>query len=106
MSIETLKNALPEYAKDQKLNLGSLAMDPSLHPMGTLFWIDASAPALTGAFPVYQRMAVALDTGGAIKGLVRADLYTGIGPAAGTEAGRVRHVLNLYALYPVETATP
>ena len=30
MSIETLKNALPEYAKDQKLNLGSLAIDPSL----------------------------------------------------------------------------
>jgi len=84
----------------------ALAMDPSLHPMGTLFWIDASAPALTGAFPVYQRMAVALDTGGAIKGLVRADLYTGVGPAAGSEAGRVRHVLNLYALYPVETAAP
>jgi len=84
----------------------ALAMDPSLHPMGTLFWIDASAPALTGAFPVYQRMAVALDTGGAIKGLVRADLYTGTGPTAGIEAGRVRHVLNLYALYPVETAAP
>ncbi len=31
MSIETLKNALPEYAKDQKLNLGSLAIDPSLN---------------------------------------------------------------------------
>jgi alkyl hydroperoxide reductase subunit D len=30
MSIETLKNALPEYAKDQKLNLGSLAIDPTL----------------------------------------------------------------------------
>ena len=84
----------------------ALAMDPSLHPMGTLFWIDASAPALAGAFPVYQRMAVALDTGGAIKGLVRADLYTGVGPAAGIEAGRVRHVLSLYALYPVETAAP
>lgn len=84
----------------------ALAMDPSLHPMGTLFWIDASAPALSGAFPVYQRMAVALDTGGAIKGLVRADLYTGTGPAAGIEAGRVRHVLSLYALYPVETAAP
>ena len=84
----------------------ALAMDPSLHPMGTLFWIDASAPALTGAFPVYRRMAVALDTGGAIKGLVRADLYTGTGPAAGVEAGRVRHVLSLYALYPVETGAP
>jgi alkyl hydroperoxide reductase subunit D len=32
MSIESLKTALPEYAKDQKLNLGSLAMDPTLTP--------------------------------------------------------------------------
>ncbi len=30
MSLDTLKNALPEYAKDQKLNLGSLAIDPTL----------------------------------------------------------------------------
>jgi len=30
MSLESLKNALPEYAKDQKLNLGSLAAEPSL----------------------------------------------------------------------------
>ncbi len=30
MSIEALKNALPDYAKDQKLNLGSLAIDPTL----------------------------------------------------------------------------
>ncbi|MBX9749740.1 MAG: carboxymuconolactone decarboxylase family protein [Roseococcus sp.] len=30
MSLEALRNALPEYAKDQKLNLGSLAAEPSL----------------------------------------------------------------------------
>jgi len=30
MSLETLRNALPEYAKDQKLNLGSLSTEPSL----------------------------------------------------------------------------
>jgi len=41
MSIESLKNALPEYAKDQKLNLGSLAMDPTL-----------SAQQLAGTFIV------------------------------------------------------
>jgi alkyl hydroperoxide reductase subunit D len=32
MSLDMLKNALPDYAKDQKLNLSSLAMDPSLTP--------------------------------------------------------------------------
>lgn len=79
----------------------ALAVDASRHDMGELFWIDASAPALTGAFPVYRRLAVALDTGGAIKGEVRADLYMGRGDAAGAEAGRVRHVLKMYRLVPV-----
>lgn len=31
MSLETIRNALPEYAKDQKLNLGSLSTEPSLN---------------------------------------------------------------------------
>ena len=47
-----------------------------------------------------RRLAVALDVGGAIKGEVRADLYTGTGPDAGAEAGRVRHDLRMYRLVP------
>ena len=82
----------------------SLAVDPAFHPMGELLWIDASAPLLAGAFPAYRRLAVALDTGGAIKGEVRADLYLGLGPAAGAEAGRVRHALRLYRLVPRDAA--
>lgn len=78
----------------------ALAVDPSRHALGGVYWIDAAAPALNGAFPVYRRLALALDTGGAIKGDVRADLYIGRGAAAGVEAGRVRHVLRLYALEP------
>lgn len=80
----------------------ALAMDASRHRMGELYWIDAAAPALSGAFPAYRRLAVALDVGGAIKGEVRADLYLGRGEAAGREAGRVRHVLKLYRLVPRE----
>jgi membrane-bound lytic murein transglycosylase A len=79
----------------------AIAVDTSLHRMGELFWIDASAPALTGAFPTYRRLVMALDTGGAIKGEVRADLYMGRGDEAGVEAGRVRHVLKMYRLVPV-----
>ncbi|HEY7851407.1 MAG TPA: MltA domain-containing protein [Caulobacteraceae bacterium] len=79
----------------------SLAVDPAWHGMGELLWIDAAAPALAGAFPAYRRLAVALDTGGAIKGAVRADLYLGRGAAAGAEAGRVRHTLSLYRLVPI-----
>ncbi|MDR6626633.1 MltA domain-containing protein [Caulobacter segnis] len=78
----------------------AIAIDPSRHAYGALYWLDASAPALAGAFPAYRRLAVALDTGGAIKGEVRADLYMGTGPEAGAEAGRVRHVLRLYRLVP------
>lgn len=78
----------------------AIAIDPAHHAMGGLYWLDAAAPKLTGAFPTYRRLAVALDTGGAIKGQVRADLYMGTGQAAGTEAGRVRHDLRLWRLVP------
>jgi membrane-bound lytic murein transglycosylase A len=79
----------------------ALAIDLAAHGMGEVLWIDASAPALPDAFPRYRRLAMALDTGGAIKGGVRADLYLGRGAEAGVEAGRVRHQLTLYRLVPV-----
>lgn len=79
----------------------AIAVDPSRHAMGGLYWLDAAAPKLAGAFPAYRRLAVALDVGGAIKGEVRADLYTGSGPTAGVEAGRVRHDLRMYRLVPI-----
>lgn len=78
----------------------AIAVDPSRHAMGDVFFVDADAPILSGAFPTYQRLALGLDVGGAIKGAVRADLYIGSGPAAGAEAGRVRHRLTLYRLRP------
>ena len=78
----------------------AVAVDPAFHTMGELLWIDAEAPLLIGAFPTYRRLVTALDTGGAIKGEVRADLYLGEGTQAGGEAGRVRHTLRLYRLVP------
>jgi membrane-bound lytic murein transglycosylase A len=78
----------------------AIAVDPGSTAMGGLYWIDAQAPVLTGAFPTYRRIVSALDTGGAIKGPARADLYLGKGPSAGLEAGRIRHTLKLYALRP------
>ena len=78
----------------------AVAVDRFHHTMGEVFWIDAQAPLLQGAFPTYRRLVVALDTGGAIEGAVRADLYLGEGEAAGAEAGRVRHALRLYRLVP------
>jgi membrane-bound lytic murein transglycosylase A len=84
----------------------TLAVDPGRHVYGELFWINGEAPALAGAFPSYRRLAMALDTGSAIKGDVRADLYLGTGEDAGAEAGRVRHRLKLYRLTPMLEPLP
>jgi len=81
----------------------SVAIDPAQHAYFEPLWIDGEAPTLSGARPVYQRLAVTLDTGGAIQGRVRADLYLGSGARAGEEASRVRHRLKLYRITP---ATP
>ena len=94
--------AEPPGAAGVPLTAGrSIAVDPSRHGYGELYWIDASAPILTGAYASYRRLAVALDTGAAIRGEVRADLYTGRGPVAGQEAGRVRHTLRMVRLLPL-----
>ncbi len=80
----------------------SVAVDPAAHPYGELLWIDAEDPSLRGAQPAYRRLTAALDTGSAIKGEVRADLYLGRGAAAGQEAARVRHTLRLYRIVPAD----
>lgn len=80
----------------------AIAVDPSRHSYGEVFWIDAEAPVLAGAAKTYRRLAMALDTGSAIRGQVRADLYIGRGAVAGNEAGRVRHNLKMTRLVPVE----
>jgi membrane-bound lytic murein transglycosylase A len=76
------------------------AVDPAYHAAGELLWIEGDAPSLAGAVPAYRRLVAALDTGGAIKGPIRLDLYVGRGDAAGEEAGRIRHDLTLYRLEP------
>lgn len=80
----------------------AIAVDPAYHPMGGLYWIEADSPTLNGAVPAYRRLVMALDIGGAIKGPARADLYVGRGPAAGAEAGHIRHALTLYELVPIQ----
>jgi len=80
----------------------SLAIDPAYHPYFELLWIDARAARLAGAPPSYQRLAVALDRGGAISGPARADLYVGRGPGAGEEAARIEYTLRLYRIAPAQ----
>ncbi|MDC7683064.1 MltA domain-containing protein [Asticcacaulis sp. BYS171W] len=80
----------------------AIAVDPLHHQYGDLYWLDADAGTLKDSFPVYQRMVSALDTGGAIKGKIRADLYIGHGDRAGQEAGRVKHTLRMWRIVPAE----
>jgi len=77
----------------------SIAVDRLLHTFGTPFFIDA--PKLTafgdGGF---RRLMIAQDTGSAIVGAARGDLFAGSGDAAGEIAGVVRHEADFYALVP------
>lgn len=47
-----------------------------------------------------QRLVVAQDTGGAIKGPIRGDLFTGIGHEAGNIAGKMKFEGSYYILLP------
>lgn len=78
----------------------AIAVDPTHWRYGDLVWIHADGGNLTGARGSYQGLVVALDTGSAIRGPVRADLYMGRGAAAGEEAGAVRHPLRMWRLVP------
>ncbi|WEK57773.1 MAG: MltA domain-containing protein [Candidatus Brevundimonas phytovorans] len=78
----------------------SVAVDPSRWTYGDAVWIEADGGNLLGARASYRGLVMALDTGSAIRGPVRADLYVGRGDAAGQEAGAVRHPLRMWRLTP------
>lgn len=78
----------------------SIAVDPSHWTYGEAVWIEADGGNLVGALASYRGLVMALDTGSAIRGPVRADLYIGTGDAAGREAGAVRHPLRMWWLIP------
>jgi len=78
----------------------AIAIDPASWRYGDAVWISADGGNLSGARGSYQGLAMALDTGSAIRGPVRADLYMGRGEAAGAEAGTVRHPLRMWRLIP------
>jgi membrane-bound lytic murein transglycosylase A len=78
----------------------AIAVDPAHWSYGDLVWVNADGGNLRGASASYRGLVVALDTGSAIKGPVRADLYMGRGAVAGAEAGTVRHPLRMWRLVP------
>ena len=78
----------------------SIAVDRILHVYGTPFWIDADLPVGERGNAKFRRLMVAQDTGSAIIGPARADLYFGAGDEAGRVAGRIRHPGRFVMLIP------
>ena len=81
----------------------SIAVDHSLHVYGTPFFIEADLPiANEKAATKFRRLVVAQDTGSAIVGPARADIYFGAGDEAARMAGRIKNSGQFMLLLPRE----
>lgn len=80
----------------------SLAVDPRVHAFGVPMFVAALAPADNPdqGETAFNRLLVAQDMGGAIRGPVRGDVYWGYGPRAESIAGRMKSQGRLYVLLP------
>jgi membrane-bound lytic murein transglycosylase A len=78
----------------------SIAVDKVLHVYGTPFFIDAGIALEEKNVPPFRRLMIAQDTGSAIVGPARADIYWGAGDVAGRIAGRLRHPGRFTILIP------
>lgn len=76
----------------------SIAVDRDIIPLGSPVWLDTKLPE-RGSEP-YRRLVLAQDTGGAINGPVRADLFWGRGERAERMAGLMKQTGRLYVLLP------
>ena len=78
--------------------LASLAVDRELATFGVPYLVSAPELHLDGA--PFARLMIAQDTGSAIVGAARGDIFVGSGEAAGRVAGRIRHEAHLTLLAP------
>ena len=84
----------------------SLAVDLKYLPLGMPVWLDGTAPAASASAPErpLRRLLVAQDTGGAITGPVRGDVFWGHDEAAAAIAGRMKHSGRIWLLLPTSAA--
>jgi len=84
----------------------SLAVDPQLHPMGMPVYVATTIPDTDPAKPdhAFQRLLIAQDTGGAIKGTARGDIFFGAGASAEAIAGRLNAHGRFFVLLPKPAA--
>jgi membrane-bound lytic murein transglycosylase A len=95
-------NLGPPGAMGVSLTAGSsLAVDPLVTPLGAPVFIAARQ---SGSGDTMKRLMVAQDTGGAIRGALRADYFLGFGSAAGMMANRMKDELRMWVLLPKHLA--
>lgn len=83
----------------------SLAIDRAVWMFGTPVWLNADAPiGAGGTMAPFRQLLVAQDTGSAIKGLARGDVYWGFGDAAGHIAGPMKSSGQMTILLPLAVA--
>ncbi len=76
----------------------TVAVDPDIVPLGAPVWIEKGGPSQL------RQLMIAQDTGSAIKGAQRADIFFGSGDAAGKSAGKVRDPGRMVVLLPIDLA--
>ncbi len=81
----------------------TIAVDRRVIPLGAPVFLATTMPL--SKTPL-QRLTLAQDTGGAIRGAVRADYFWGFGDDAGREAGRMRQEGRMWLLWPKGAAPP
>ena len=83
----------------------SLAVDPAIHALGVPAFVETTVPDPgTGKDHPFDRLLVMQDTGGAIKGAVRGDVYWGAGRGPEAIAGRMKSQGRLTVLLPKRLA--
>jgi membrane-bound lytic murein transglycosylase A len=94
----------PRGAQGLPLTAGrSIAVDPRFVPLGAPVFLATTQPSSDARL---QRLVVAQDTGGAIRGPVRADLFFGFGAEAGAQAGMMKQDGEMWLLWPKNAPPP
>ncbi|WOJ90073.1 MltA domain-containing protein [Methylocapsa polymorpha] len=109
------------FARDEKLDLAaspiggqgvsltplrSIAIDRTIWPYGLPVWIAADLPWASASASPFRRLMVAQDTGSAIVGPARADIFFGAGDDAGARAGDIRNVGDFVVFLPAGESSP
>lgn len=82
--------------------MGSMAIDPVSRPYGVPVWLETTLPQFSGDYrgKPQSLLVIAQDTGNAIKGPARGDLFFGSGAEAGELAGVMKHDVTMTHLLP------